>query len=144
MTRNGSKWELANQIWAELSLSQKIGTTRSVLVSPEIIAEKTPELPFRPFLTEQAVEKVPSLLSTQFFCFDFLDMFRSQDLTKTMQRMAWAFVCGSVSSIARNAIVSIQRMARGMAVRPCLNVQIESVHRIWLMTDSVDISCFGS
>ncbi|CAN0444235.1 unnamed protein product [Ascophyllum nodosum] len=43
-------------------------------------------------------------------------MFRSQDLTKTMQRMAWAFVCGGVSSIARNAIVSIQRMARGMAV----------------------------
>ena len=45
MARNGSKWELANQIWAELSLSQKIGTTRSVLVSPEIIAEKTSGAP---------------------------------------------------------------------------------------------------
>ena len=28
--------------------------------------------------------------------------------------------------------------------RPCLNVEIESVHRICLLTDSVDRSCFGS
>ena len=29
-------------------------------------------------------------------------------------------------------------------LRPCLNVEIESVHRICLMTDSVDRSYFGS
>ena len=29
-------------------------------------------------------------------------------------------------------------------LRPCLNVEIESVHRICLMTDSVEISYFGS
>ena len=29
-------------------------------------------------------------------------------------------------------------------IRPCLNVEIESVHKICLVTDSVDISYFGS
>ena len=31
-----------------------------------------------------------------------------------------------------------------LVLRPCLNVGIESVHRICLMTDSVDRSYFGS
>ena len=31
-----------------------------------------------------------------------------------------------------------------ISIRPCLNVEIESVHRICLLTDSVDRSCFGS
>ena len=28
-------------------------------------------------------------------------------------------------------------------IRDCINVDIESVPRIWLLTDSVNISCFG-
>ena len=175
LTRNGSKRELADQIWAELSLSLSLslsvymyiiltsglvqsredlddpvvfgqelvkmsvgqsylgrehslsplyfGTSRNnsrnpcILEHPEIIVEKAPGAPVSaiPYCsTEKAVEKVPSPLSTQSFTFcytkhahDFLDMFRSQNLTKTMQRMARAFVYHSVSSITRNAIVSI-------------------------------------
>ena len=30
------------------------------------------------------------------------------------------------------------------SIRPCLHVEIECVHRICLLTDSVDRSCFGS
>ena len=37
------------------------------------------------------------------------------------------------------------RLSKGVsALRPCLNVEIESVHRICLLTDSVDRPCFGS
>ena len=39
---------------------------------------------------------------------------------------------------------SVCRWRRGSLVRPCLNVEIESVHRICFLTDSVDRSCFGS
>ena len=38
----------------------------------------------------------------------------------------------------------VDREVEFCVLRPCLNVEIESVHRICLLTDSVDRSCFGS
>ena len=36
------------------------------------------------------------------------------------------------------------KLAPAVKLRPCLDVEIESIHRICLVTDSVDRSCFGS
>ena len=43
-----------------------------------------------------------------------------------------------------DALITSALLETIKVLRPCLNVQIESVHRICLMTDSVDRSCFGS